>query len=182
MSDNDKHDGLKGLADKAQDMVGGMVGMASASTAGSHDARAFVMNGCVSDRYEIEAAAVALRRSRSDSVRAFAQMMAEHHTTAMHQMASALRSHEVRDPLPDIAPTAELDARRQGMIQHLLDAPDDDFDRMYLDQQKLAHQEAIALHRGYAEHGDNPQLRSVALGGLPMVERHAAALKRINLH
>ena len=68
------------------------------------------------------------------------------------------------------------------MIDHLRDAPDDDFDKMYLDQQKLTHQEAIALHRGYAENGDNPQLRSVAAGGLPMVVRHEKMLHRIGTH
>lgn len=182
MSDKDEKGALGKMADKAQDMAGGMVGMMSASTAGSHSARAFVENACIADLYEIEAGRLALRRSRSDAVREFGGTMVEHHTTAMHQMRSALRSHEVTDPLPDLQPTAELDKRRSGMIDHLRDAPDDDFDKMYLDQQKLAHQEAIALHRGYAENGDNPQLRSVAAGGLPMVVRHEKMLHRIGTH
>lgn len=182
MSGNQERGGLKGLADKAQDMVGGMVGMASASTAGSHDARAFIQSASVGDLYEIQAGIIAADRAGSDDVRAFAEMMVEHHTTAMHQMRSALRSQEVTSQLPDAAPVRELDARRQGMIQHLMDAPTEDFDKMYLDQQRLAHQESVTLHKGYAESGDNPQLRSVALGGLPMVERHLKALGRIGVH
>lgn len=182
MSDDKERGGLKGLADKAQDMVGGMVGMASASTAGSHNTEAFIANACMGDLYEVEAGRLAMQRARSDDVRMFGEMMIEHHTTAMHQMRSALRSREVTDALPGAAPTMELDDRRAGMLKHLQDAPDDDFDKMYLDQQRMAHQETVALHKGYAEHGDNPQLRSVALGGLPMVERHLKALGRIGVH
>jgi putative membrane protein len=61
-------------------------------------------------------------------------------------------------------------------------AGDDGFDKTYLDQQRAAHQEAITLHRGYAENGDNPQLRSVAIGGLPMLERHLKSIERIGVH
>jgi putative membrane protein len=182
--DNNQHEagGLKHALNKASDAIGGMVGMASASSAGSHSSEAFVMNACVGDLYEIEAGRLAAQRARSDAVREFGAMMVEHHTTAMHQMKSALMSSEVTSVLPNLQPTQELDNRREGMIKHLAEASDGAFDKTYLDQQRLAHQETVALHKGYAEHGDNPQLRSVALGGLPMVERHLAALGKIGVH
>ena len=184
MSDDNERGagGLKGVLNKATDLVGGVVGMASATTAGSHSSQAFVTNAGVGDLYEIEAGRIAAQRGSSDAVRMFGAMMLEHHTTAMHQMQSALMSREVTGVLPDLAPAAGLDDRRQGMVQHLMEAKPEDFDRTYIDQQRLAHQESVALHRGYAEHGDNPQLRSVALGGLPMVERHLKALERIGVH
>jgi putative membrane protein len=97
MSDSDNHGGgLKGVVDKARDMISGVVGMASASTAGSHDSEAFVTNAAIGDLYEIQAGRLALLRSRSDGVREFAQMMIEHHTSSMHQMQSALMSREAR--------------------------------------------------------------------------------------
>jgi len=46
------------------------------------------------------------------------------------------------------------------------------FDATYLDQQVLARGETVILMRTYGEGDDNPQLRSVALGTLPVVERH----------
>jgi putative membrane protein len=181
MSEDNQNEGggLKKVMDKASDMVGGMVGMASASTAGSHSGAAFAANAGMGDLYEIEAGRIALQKARSDAVREFAAMMIEHHTTSMHQMQSALMSSEVTRDLPDLKPVMELDNRRQGMIQHLMDAPDDDFDKMYLDQQRLAHQETATLLSGYAENGDNPQLQSVAIGALPMVERHAKMIGRL---
>ena len=63
MSDDKERGGLKGLADKAQDMVGGMVGMASASTAGSHNTEAFIANACMGDLYEVEAGRLAMQRA-----------------------------------------------------------------------------------------------------------------------
>jgi putative membrane protein len=182
MSENDKQGGLSSALHKMQDAVGGAVGLASASSAGSHVAAAFVTNAAMGDMYELAAADVAMRRSRSDAVRTFAAMMAEHHTTSMHQMQSALMSSEVRREHPDLQAPPELDNRRTGLLQHLRDADDDEFDRMYLDQQKAAHRETATLLRGYAENGDNPQLRSTAWGALPMVERHARLLERLAVH
>ena len=183
MSGSNEHGGgFKGLVDKAQDMVGGVVGMASAATAGSHGSEAFVANATMGDLYEVEAAQLALQRSQTGGVREFAQMMAEHHTTSMHQMQSALASSEVRSQLPSIGAPTALDERRRGMIDNLRDATDDGFDGRYLDQQRSAHQETATLLKGYLEHGDNPQLRSVARGALPMVERHLKALGRVATH
>jgi putative membrane protein len=109
-------------------------------------------------------------------------MMVEHHTTSTHQMRSALSSSEVRSRLPALhAPTA-LDERRRGMIDNLADATDDGFDGRYLDQRRTAHQDTAALLKGYLEHGDNPQLRSVARGALPMVERHLLSVGRVATH
>jgi putative membrane protein len=175
----DEHGGMKGVVEKMQDMVGGMVGMASASTAGAHAAPAFVASATVGDLYEIGAGSLALERSGSPEVRTFARMMVDHHTTSAHQLQSALRSTEVRtESGPPTAPET-LDEHRRGMIDNLRDAPDDAFDGRYLDQQKMAHQETLALLKGYAEHGDNPQLQSYARGGIPMVERHLKMLGAI---
>jgi putative membrane protein len=182
MSGDNEQSGLRGALHKMQDMVGGAVGMASASTAGSHAAGPFVENAAMGDMYEVAASEIAMRRSRSDAVRTFAAMMVEHHTTSMHQMRSALASSEVSLNHPELRAPAELDNRRAGLLQHLQDAGQDEFDKMYLDQQKLAHRETVALLKGYAESGDNPQLRSTALGALPMVERHLAMLDRLGLH
>ena len=57
--------------------------------------------------------------------------------------------------------------------------PDDAFDKTYLDQQVLAHEEAVSLMQSYRYGGDNPQLRSVAAGTAPVVERHLRHMKML---
>ena len=176
MSGDEQHSGLRHTIDKVTDTVGGMVGRASAQTAGSTSAAMFIENAAIGDMYEIEAAYIALRRTRSDAVRAVAEKMIDDHTTSTHQLRSALRMNETSG-LP--APPSALDQRRKMMIEHLDAAPDADFDKTYLDQQVLAHKETHDLMSGFAAHGDNAQLRSFALGTAPVVLRHLRHVERL---
>lgn len=177
MTDNgEKHEGMRRTMDKAGDVVGGMVGRMTASTAGSTRADEFVKSAAIGDLYEITAAKLALRRARSEEVKAAAHKMIADHTTSTHHLRSALRMNSTRGLPP--APT-ELDERRETMIQHLEAAPDERFEETYLDQQVLAHKETVDLMTGFREHGDNPQLRSLAAGTAPVVERHLAHMERL---
>lgn len=166
--------GIKHVVDKVTDTVGGTVGKMSASTTSTADG--FVESAAIGNRYELDAARVAMKRTRSEPVRLFARQMLLDHTTAMHQMSAALEMNETRGIA---APPQALDTRRETMLKHLGEAPDDDFDTTYVDQQVLAHEETVSLMRSYAERGDNPQLQSLALGTLPVVERHLQHARRM---
>lgn len=158
---------IKHAMEKVTDVVGGTAGKMGAATTTTADG--FVESAAVGNLYELEAAQIAMQRTQSDAIRLFASAMLLDHTTATHHMASALQMNETAGVAP---PPMELDTRRAAMVKHLVDAPEDAFDNTYVDQQVLAHEETVTLMRTYAESGDNPQLRSVALGTLPVVERH----------
>ena len=158
----------------AQDVAGAATGIGTAAV-GAVSTDAYIRDAAMGDMYEIQAAQIALERSKNPEVRNAAQMIIADHTKSSNELKQLISSGQVQGTLPTM-----LDERRQGMLDHLRQAPDDAFDNRYLDQQKMAHQEAIALHKGYADHGDNPQLRSVAMGGLPMIERHLKMLGRID--
>jgi putative membrane protein len=153
--------------DRMMDSAGGMIGAAKAAAITT--AGAFVENAAIGDRYEIESARLALQRSQSPLIRAAAERMIIDHTANTHHLMAALEMNEARGVAE---PPAALDKRRQTMIEHLRDAPDEGFDRTYASQQVMAHEETVALMRSYASGGDNPQLRSVAQSALPVVERH----------
>lgn len=163
---------LKNTLGKATDAIGGTAGKMSASMATGADG--FVEDAAIGNRYEMEAARIALKRGRSDEVKSFAKTMIADHTTAKHHLHAALEMNETRGVKP---PPGELDTRRRTMIQHLEEAPDGAFDSTYADQQVLAHEETATLMRSFAEGGDNAQLRSFALGTLPVVERHLTRAK-----
>jgi putative membrane protein len=158
---------LKHTFDKVTDAIGGTAGKMSASATTSADG--FVESAAIGNLYELEAARLAMQRSGSEPIRVFAGKMLLDHTTAMHQMSAALEMNETSGVAP---PPTALDTRRETMLKHLVDSPVDDFDATYVDQQVLAHEETVSLMRSYADGGDNAQLRSVALGALPVVERH----------
>jgi putative membrane protein len=171
----DKQTGIVGnLVDRAMDAVGGAIGAASAATASSADA--FVENAAIGDRYEIAAARIALARSRSAEVRRAAATLIVDHMANSHHLLAALEMNETRGVA---APPQGVDARREKMLKHLDEAPDDKFDTTYLSQQVLAHEETVTLMRKYGETGDNPQLRSLAVSGLPVVERHLEHMKML---
>lgn len=148
------------------------MGQASAASANSAEAKSFVENAAIGDLYEIKAATIALRRSRSDGVKALARKMIDDHTTASHQLSSTLRS------MPDVPePPSDVDSRRATMIDHLEKAPEDEFDKRYLEQQELAHQETLTLFRNMVERQGDPRLRLFAAGTLSSLERHLVAVR-----
>jgi len=157
---------------KAQDAVGGVAGRMSAGFTTTADS--FVQNAAIGDLYEIASAELALERSSSPEVRAWAVQMIDDHMTSAHQLSAALEMNETRGVAP--IPT-ELDSRRRTMFEHLESVPADKFDAQYLDQQLLAHEETLTLLKTYGRDGDNPQLRSFASGSAPVVARHLSHVK-----
>jgi putative membrane protein len=65
-----------------------------------------------------------------------------------------------------------------GMITQLGSAGAN-FDRVWLQQQMMAHQQALALQRGYAANGDTPALRQAAAAAVPVIEGHLARVKQL---
>lgn len=175
MTEKETHTGMARTADKMQDVVGGMMGRATARSAGSTDDEAFVQNAARGDMFEIAAAKYMLKHSGNETVRGAAAQMLADHTTMSNQLRSALGSSET----PDIAIPGSLDERRKSVLDHLQRAPADKLDKTYVDQQVLAHKETVDLLSGYASVGPNPQLRSVALGALPVVKRHLARMEAL---
>jgi putative membrane protein len=127
----------------------------------------FVPAAAISDMYEIEASKLALQKSKSADVKQFAQMMIKDHTATTAKVKTILTSGKL-----DITPPTALDDRRQGMIDNLKAASAADFDKVYLDQQTAAHQEALAMMKSYAEDGDNPALKQFASETAPKIQQH----------
>lgn len=175
MTNKETHTGLSRAADKAQDVMGGMMGRAAARSLGSTDDEAFVQNAARGDMFEIASSKYVLKHSQNDGVRAAAERMVADHTTMTHQLRSALRSKET----PPLAVPDDIGERRKSLLEHLQAAPADRLDETYVDQQVLAHKETIDLLEGYAANGSNSQLRSVALSAVPVEHRHLAHMEML---
>lgn len=134
-------------------------------------AAAFVAAAGSSDLYEIDSSRLALQRSQNAQVRDFAQMMIDHHTKTTQTVAEAARSAGMNPPPPSLLPP------QRAMLDKLQPANGAAFDRLYLDQQRKAHQAALGLHQNYAKNGDTPALRQAASGAVPIVQQHIDHLK-----
>lgn len=147
--------------------------MDDAQAAAPRDAMGYARKAGASDLYEIESSRLALQKAGSGAVRQFGQMMIEHHSRTTQQLTSAARAAGMTPPPPALEP------RQQKMIDELRGLSGAQFDAAYLRQQRMAHQQALALHSGYAENGDNAALRKAASAAVPIVQRHIDLLARL---
>ncbi len=151
----------------AQDVAGAATGVATGATA-ALSTEAFVRDAAIAGLYEIESAKLALVRSKNPDVRAAAEMIIKDHTAADKALKALVAAGKAPGPLP-----TALDERRKGMLDNLQGAAADDFDDRFLDQQTMAHHEALLAFNGYKAAGDNADLKAFAAATAPKLETHA---------
>jgi putative membrane protein len=149
----------------AEDKTAQAVGQTSAATVISDSG--FVTAAAISDMYEVQAAKIAASRSKNPAVKKFAAEMIKAHTATTNELKKALPASGV-----NVTPPADLDERRKGLIENLNKAKPEDFDKTYVDQQVAAHDEAVTLFKGYADHGGNATLKPWAAATLPKIQGH----------
>jgi putative membrane protein len=128
----------------------------------------FVAKAAASDMYEIQAAKIAQTRSKNADIKAFAKMMVMDHTKSTASIKRAI----VQSGHTDLSPPADLPDDKKAMIDALNKASDADFDKTYVDQQVMAHNDALALMTAYSMSGDVAQLKDAAGAIVPTVQGH----------
>ncbi|MDB5512436.1 MAG: hypothetical protein JWR08_1919 [Enterovirga sp.] len=72
------------------------------------------------------------------------------------------------------------DAQKAAIVSQIRAMPPGPaFDATFVQIQLQGHQEAYAIHSGYAQNGDDPALRRVARGALPLLRLHISQLTRM---
>ena len=160
-------------ASALRDAVGAAAGLATAAVSVTRDQ--FVKRAAIANLYEIEAAKIALQRAQRKSVKDFAEALLADH----EKMGSELRSFLGGTNSPQMPPDS-LDTVHQTMLDDLHGAADDDFDKRYITQQKLAHQEAITLFNAYRRMGSDGGLTNLAGLALPVLQKHLDAARRLD--
>ena len=166
--------GSNPASNTVQDATGAAVGAASAATLG-RTTGGYVSNAAEGDMYEIEAANIALQRSENAEIKKLAQMIKDDHTKAAAEMKTAVGSAG-----GDVQMPTKLDERLQGFLDNLKQAPADQFDKVWLTQQEAAHEEALTLHRTYADVGDNAALKAHAAKSAPIIEKHLEHVRKLD--
>jgi predicted outer membrane protein len=57
--------------------------------------------------------------------------------------------------------------------------PGPQYDAAFVNASLQGHQEAYAIHGGYAETGEDPQLRRIARGAIPLIQLHISQLTKM---
>lgn len=136
-------------------------------------APAYVQAAGASDLYEITSSQSVLGSAQNPDVRRYAQMMIDHHTMTTRDVMAAAKAAGMSPPPP--AP----DTRKAAMLDELKAASGAARERLYVSQQVMAHEEALALHSGYAASGDRPELQAVAAKAVPIIQQHLTEIRRI---
>ena len=140
--------------------------MASAAEPAGMPAPAYIEMAASSDMFEIQSGQLAMQRACDPAVRGFAQHIITDHTRMSNMMMSTARSNNLPPPPMGLA------QHHAAMLQRLQAAPAQGFDAAFRAEQIAAHEEALGLHRGYAEDGDHPALRGLAQQAIPAIEMH----------
>ena len=154
-------------------VAGCMTPMASAPPAAVTTATAFVPMATSSNLFEIESSRLALERSRNPRIRSYANMMVRDHSMTTQALMGGMQMAAMGGMAP------ALDTRRAAMLNQLASASGRQFDALYAQMQVMAHQEALALHGGYAQAGSDPALRNFAASVTPHIQHHLAQARRL---
>jgi len=162
------------VVDRAEDAASVPVGQTSARVVGGNLSSAYVSSALMGDLYDVQAANIALERSKSEAVRTLAQEVRTEQAAARKTL-EALAAAET----PSLVLPGVLDQRRQGLIDNLQKAAPADFDRIYLDQLIAAHEEAQTLNWSFSDHSDTPGLVKNALTVRPQIEARLAQARNL---
>ena len=148
------------------------VTQASANSAPT-DAATYLAKAGAGDLFEIESSKAIMEKTENAEVNSFAKMMVDEHGKSTAKLKAAAQAAK----LPTSPPT--LEPKQQQAVDSIRAAQGDAADRLYLDAQRMAHSDALALHRGYASGGDTAQLKATAASIAPVVQHHIDMLAKI---
>ncbi len=123
--------------------------------------------------FEIQSSEAILASGVDDpEVKSFAEQMIADHTKAAADLKAAAGKAGTTVP-------AKPAPKEAGMLEKL-DAETGDKQALYITQQRSAHEEAVALHRTYAQSGGDPSLKAYAEKALPVLEEHARHVEMLS--
>lgn len=135
----------------------------------------YVEKAAVGNLFEIQSSALALKQADSSAVKTFAQQMITDHTNAGKALEAGVTSaSQQATQIPN-----KLDKAHEAKLNDLRKMTGRDFDAAYLKAQLIGHQEALKLHRDYAQKGDNSVLKKTAANAADITEHHLQTLQKI---
>ncbi|ESW59880.1 MAG: membrane protein [Rhodobacter sp. CACIA14H1] len=123
---------------------------------------------------EIRSSELILEKTRSPDIRAFAEAMIADHRAAAEQMAQAAGT---TPPAPD-SPDIMLEPRHATLMAQL-EAAEGSPDAAYIDLQRQAHEQAVALFTDYATNGQEGAVKDFAGATLPKLQEHLEKVQQL---
>ena len=155
--------------------VNDVLGANETNAAMPTDATSFANAVAAADLYEIEGARLAADKASNADVKSLAKQIRTDHEKSTSELKSAAGTANI-----SVAP--KLDAEKQAMLDQLKTvARGAEFDKMYVEQQKTAHQKALDMLKAYSSGGDNEALKAFATKTSTAVKSHLDHANSIKL-
>ena len=151
--------------------TGASSGAASSASAADKNAAApatdeFVSKAAAGGLAEVKAGEIAARKATHKSVKNFGERMVKDHTKANQQLKSIL----AKEGKP--APSDQLDADGQQLVDKLNGVSGADFDRTYMDAMVEDHDKDVQEFAAYAKSGDDKRIKTFAGNTLKVIQHH----------
>jgi putative membrane protein len=138
------------------------------------DMPSFVAMAASSDMLEIQSSRLAKERGLGGELASFADRMIADHSATSASMKVLLAGMS-----PPMTPPTDMTGKHRGMMAQLREAGASTSGSAYVDLQRAAHNEAVALYTAYSQRGDNPALRQFAQQMLPALQGHLEHVRRL---
>lgn len=133
----------------------------------------FLQKAVRGNAFELQTSQLALKRTNTPEVKAFAQKMITDHTKAEDELTVLLKALAITEP------SAALEPAQIEEIKLMQGVQNQDFDRIYVNAQINAHEAAVAAFRTFGASGSPPQVRAWAAKTLPTLEMHLAEVRKL---
>lgn len=132
----------------------------------------YVQNAAASDLFEMETSRLALQQAASPAAKTYAQMMIDEHGKSSEELRAAAQ-------MAKIPVAAALPADKQAQVEALRALRGEQFDRLYLEQQRASHQDSLAKVNQYLAAAQPGPLKDHASKLTGVVQKHLNSLENI---
>jgi putative membrane protein len=134
----------------------------------------FISTAAAAGEFEIAASKLAVTKASIPDVKLFAQQMITDHEAAAEALkAAAMKAGRA-------APTAGMDEEHARQVEELKTASGPAFDKLYVEQQLKAHEDAVALFTAYSKSAEGGPVKQFAEETLPTLEKHLTHVRGLN--
>jgi putative membrane protein len=134
----------------------------------------FIIAAVQTDEFERREGHMAEMQAGDPHVKQFGHLMTIDHADTTRKLRDAIARAGLPEPSPQ-----PLSADQREMIDALRGVTGEAFDKIYLSQQIVAHENALNVMQSYAANGENPVLRDAASNTVPIVEHHLAMARQL---
>jgi len=150
----------------AQSSMAPAAGQAQQGQKVSSATQQFVQKAAITDMFEIKAGDLVQQKAESSDYKQFGQMIKTDHTKTSDQIKSMAKN------MPGLQMPVDLDSAHKSKLDKLQSLSGAQFEDQFKKDVVAGHQDAIKLFEGYAQKGDNADLKKFAQDTLPKLKEH----------